>query len=195
MEILITIDNYEEKMGSDELLLTDAEKEEITKDIDLNYNIECIEYRNIGVGADWIVLLIIFTWAGFKIIKSGKNINDGINGWIEIGKKLKKLVKRNKVVSVDSEGATLLALEMIHQKEKITTIEITHESTINLVDVSGFLPRNKGLAAKPFNYFVKAITVNYETIYIIGVNSNGVANIIKRYDIRNGIFYMEECED
>ena len=195
MEILITIDNYEEKMGSDELFLTDAEKEEITKDIDLNCDVECVEFRNIGVGADEMVLLIVVVLAGYRIIRSGKYINEGINGWIEIGKRLKKLVKRNKVVSVDSEGATLLALEMIHQKGKITSVEITHESTINLVDVSGFLPTNKGLAAKPFNYFVKAITVNDETIYIIGVNSNGVANIIKRYDIRNGIFYMEECED
>ena len=191
MEILLEIDNYKEKIVSDELSLTDSEKEEITKDIDLNCDVECVDYKNIGVGADWMVLLI----AVGLIIEAGKNINDGINGWIEIGKRLKKLVKRNRIVSVDNEGATLLAIELINQREKITSIEIIHESTINLVDVSEFLPSNKGLAAKPFNYYIKAITVNNETIYLIGVNSNGVANIIKRYDIRNGIFYMEECED
>lgn len=61
------------------------------------------------------------------------------------------------------------------------------EDTINLVDMSGFLPKNKGLAAKPFNYFVKTINVNHETLYIIGVNSTGEATIIKRYDVSNGM--------
>ena len=131
----------------------------------------------------------------YEIIKAGKYINDGIDGWIKIGNRLKNLVKRNKIISIDSEGATLLAIELISQKEKINVFEVMQEDTINLVDMSGVLPENKGLAAKPFNYFVKTINVNDETLYIIGVNSTGEATIIKQYDVSNGFFYIEEIDD
>ena len=109
--------------------------------------------------------------------------------------KLKKLVKRNKIISIDSEGATLLAIELISQKEKIKLLEVCQEDTINLVDISGLVLGNKGLAAKPLNYFVKTIKVNDETLYIIGVNSTGQATIIKRYDVSYGAFYIEEIDD
>ena len=109
--------------------------------------------------------------------------------------KLKKLVKRNKIISIDSEGATLLAIELISQKEKIKLLEVCQEDTINLVDISGLVLGNKGLAAKPLNYFVKTFKVNDETIYIIGVNSTGQATIIKRYDVSLGMPYTVEIED
>ena len=120
-----------------------------------------------------MVVMVVFALMGYEIIKAGKYINDGIDSWIKIGNRLKNLVKRNKIISIDSEGATLLAIELISQKENIKLLEVCQEDTINLVDMSGFLPENKGLAAKPLNYFVKTIKVNDETIYIIGVNSTG----------------------
>ena len=193
MELLFDIDNYEEKMSSDELTLSETEKKKIINDIAIS-NVKSIEFVNIGAGADCMVVMVGI-WLGYKILKSGKSINDGIDGWLEIGKKLKKLVKRNKIISIDSEGATLLAIELISQKENIKLLEVCQEDTINLVDMSGFLPENKGLAAKPLNYFVKTIKVNDETIYIIGVNSTGQATIIKRYDVSLRMPYTEEIED
>lgn len=192
MEILLRIDNYEDKMSSNELTLAESDKKDIIKGLDLESHVKSVEYANIGCGADWIVILIGIVIIGYNVLKSGKSVNDGIDGWIEIGKKLKKLVKRNKVISVDSEGATLLAIEAIAQLETINVIAVFQENTINLVDVSGFLYENKGLTAKPYNYFVKAIKVNNETIYIMGVNSTGEATIIKRYDVSYGAFYIEE---
>ncbi len=194
MELLFDIDNYEEKMSSDELTLKESDKKKIIEDVAIS-NVERVEYANIGCGADWIVILIGIVIIGYNVLKSGKSVDDGIDGWIEIGKKLKILVKRNKVISVDSEGATLLAIEAIAQLETINVIEVFQENTINLVDVSGFLYENKGLTAKPYNYFVKAIKVNNETIYIMGVNSTGEATIIKRYDVSYGAFYIEEIDD
>ena len=193
MEILLDIDNYEEKMSSDELTLSETEKKKIINDIAIS-NVESIEFVNIGAGADCMVIMVGI-WLGYKILKSGKSINDGIDGWLEIGKKLKKLVKHNKIISIDSEGATLLAIKLISQKEKINAFEVMQEDTINLIDMSGFLPENKGLAAKPLNYFVKTIKVNDETIYIIGINSTGQAIIIKRYNVSLGMPYTVEIED
>lgn len=194
MELLLNIDNYEEKMSSDELTLSETEKKKIINDIAIS-NVESVEFVNIGAGADCMVVMVVFALMGYEIIKAGKYINDGIDGWIKIGNRLKNLVKRNKIISIDSEGATLLAIELISQKEKINVFEVMQEDTINLVDMSGVLPENKGLAAKPFNYFVKTINVNDETLYIIGVNSTGEATIIKQYDVSNGFFYIEEIDD
>lgn len=194
MELLFDIDNYEEKMSSDELTLTESDKDDIIKDSDLGSNVKSVEYVNIGAGADCMVIMLLVCF-GLEILKAGKIINDGIDGWLGFGKKLKKLVKRNKIISIDSEGATLLAIEAIAQLETINVIEVFQENTINLVDVSGFLYENKGLTAKPYNYFVKAIKVNNETIYIMGVNSTGEATIIKRYDVSYGAFYIEEIDD
>ncbi len=194
MELLFNIDNYEEKMSSDELTLNETEKKKIINDIAIS-NVESVEFVNIGAGADCMVVMVVFALMGYEIIKAGKYINDGIDGWIKIGNRLKNLVKRNKIISIDSEGATLLAIELISQKEKINVFEVMQEDTINLVDMSGVLPENKGLAAKPFNYFVKTINVNDETLYIIGVNSTGEATIIKQYDVSNGFFYIEEIDD
>ena len=194
MELLFDIDNYEEKMSSDELTLTESDKDDIIKDSDLGSNVKSVEYVNIGAGADCMVIMLLVCF-GLEILKAGKIINDGIDGWLGFGKKLKKLVKRNKIISIDSEGATLLAIELISQKEKIKLLEVCQEDTINLVDISGLVLGNKGLAAKPLNYFVKTIKVNDETLYIIGVNSTGQATIIKRYDVSYGAFYIEEIDD
>ena len=79
--------------------------------------------------------------------------------------------------------------------KKIKLLEVCQEDTINLVDISGLVLGNKGLAAKPLNYFVKTFKVNDETIYIIGVNSTGQATIIKRYDVSLGMPYTVEIED
>ena len=132
MELLFDIDNYEEKMSSDELTLKESDKKKIIEDVAIS-NVERVEYANIGCGADWIVILIGIVIIGYNVLKSGKSVDDGIDGWIEIGKKLKILVKRNKVISVDSEGATLLAIEAIAQLETINVIEVFQENTINLV--------------------------------------------------------------
>ena len=195
MEILLDIDRFEEKMGSDEFTLTESEKEDIIKDIDLGSNVKSVEYVNIGAGADCMVIMVGIFCFGLGIVNAGKIINDGIDGWLEIGEKLKKLVKRKKVISIDSEGATLLAIKLISEKEKINVIEVLQEDTINLVDISGLVIGNKGLAAKPLNYFVRTIKVNDETIYIIGVNSTGQATIIKRYDVSLGMPYTIEIDD
>jgi len=40
---------------------------------------------------------------------------------------------------------------LIYKKEKISIIVVLQEDTINLVELSGLLPENKGLAVKPLN--------------------------------------------
>lgn len=179
MEILLSIENYEEKAGNDCLDFSESEKERIKKEVGFDH-VSKVDYVNIGPGADWIVILLILN-IGLQIIKVGAEINDGIDGWIEIGKKLRKLFCRKKIVSIDMDGATALAIELIAEKEKIIKLEKLQENTVNLVDVSGMIPVNRGLSKKPHNYFIQAYRVNDEDVYVVGIKSTGEAEIIKHF--------------
>lgn len=90
MELLLDINKHEGKMGSDEFTITESDKEDIIKDSDLGSSVKSVEYVNIGAGADCMVVMVGI-WLGYKILKSGKSINDGIDGWLEIGKKVKEI--------------------------------------------------------------------------------------------------------
>jgi hypothetical protein len=103
---------------------------------------------------------------GLRALKFGAEVNDGIDGWIGIGKKLKKLFKRNKIVSIDKEGATAMAIELIAPKEEIIKLEKIQESTINLVDVSGMTTINSELNKRPHNYYIQTYRINDLDIYM-----------------------------
>lgn len=119
MEVLLNIDN--EWVCNDNLDFSEVEKDEIKKKVGLDH-VKKVEYVNIGPGADWIVILLLLD-LGLRLIKVGAEINDGIDGWIGLGKKLHKLFYRNKIVSIDNDGATALAINLIAKKEKIDRLE------------------------------------------------------------------------
>ena len=93
MEVLLNIDNYEEWVCNDNLDFSEVEKDEIKKKVGLDH-VKKVEYVNIGPGADWIVILLLLD-LGLQLIKVGAEINDGIDGWIGLGKKLHKLFYRH----------------------------------------------------------------------------------------------------
>lgn len=84
MEILLNIDNYE-ALESNNFVFSTIEKNKIKKQIDFG-NIKKYSLANIGPGADWIVILLLLD-LGLQLIKVGAEINDGIDGWIGLGKK------------------------------------------------------------------------------------------------------------
>ena len=84
-------------------------------------------------------------------------------------------------MSIDSDGAASMAIELISRQEKITKLEKIQETTINLVDVSGMIRNNSNLSAKPHNYYIQTYRINCEDIYVIGITSSGEANIIKHF--------------
>lgn len=179
MEILLSL-NICDGLPCDETLEVSAEdKIELEKRAELEGVCEakCV---NIGPGADLIVLLLILD-IGLRVLKLGAEINDGIDGWIGLGKKLRKLFQRKQLVSIDIKGATSMAIELIAQKVEITTLEKLEETTINFGDLSDLLPQNIGLSAKPHNYYIQAYYVNKEDVYVVGVTSTGNAEIIKHF--------------
>lgn len=69
----------------------------------------------------------------------------------------------------------------IARHETITSLEKIQDTTINLVDVSGMIPLNSNLSAKPHNYYIQAYRINNEDIYVIGITSSGEVSIIKHF--------------
>lgn len=179
MEILLDIDICENLTCEDTLEISTDDKEEIKKRLDIE-NICDTQFVNIGPGADLIVLLLILD-LGLNVLKIGSEINDGIDGWIGIGKKLSKLFQRKKIVSIDLDGATSMAIELIARRERIIKLEKIQETAINLVDVSRMIHINSTLSAKPLNYYIQTYKINDEDIYVIGITSSGEANIIKHF--------------
>ena len=177
MEVLLNIDNYEEWVCNDNLDFSEVEKDEIKKKVGFDH-VKKVEYVNIGPGADWIVISIVL---GFYILKKGKEINEGIDGWIDLGKKLRGLFRRKRIVSVDKDAAAALAINLIAQRNRISKLVKVYDKTINFVDVSGMLPKNKGLSRKPHNYYIQAYLVNDRETYVIGIQSTGEAKILSHY--------------
>lgn len=179
MEILLDLDFCKELPCNDTLEISESDRENIKKKIGID-NVQNVDLVNIGPGADLIVILLVAS-IGLQLIKIGAEINDGLNGWIEIGKKLKKLFYLNTIVSIDIDGATALAIEFIAKKENIITLEKMQETVINLVDVSGMIPINSGLSKKTHNYYIQTYRINDEDVYVIGIKSTGEVNIIKHF--------------
>lgn len=179
MEILLSIDNYEEKTCNDCLDFSEFEKERIKKKVEFN-NVCNVDFVNIGTGADYIVIWLVIS-TGLNLLNIGAVINNGIDGWIGIGEKLQRLFHRKKIVSIDIDGATALAIELIAQKETITELVKLQECTINLNYASEMIPGNRGLSKKPHNYYIQTYQINGKDIYVVGIKSTGETEIIKHF--------------
>lgn len=95
MEVLLDIDICSGLTCDKTFNVSDEDKKEIGKRAEFDWVCDA-QYVNIGPGADVIVLLLIVD-IGMRILKLGAEINEGIDGWIGIGKKLCKLFQRKKL--------------------------------------------------------------------------------------------------
>ena len=93
--------------------------------------VETINTINIGAGADWIVFLATYVASPLAVLAMGKKINEGIEGWLAVGKKLRSIFKSIDVVSIDCDTATYLAIEFINKRIKIESFVKTNETIIN----------------------------------------------------------------
>ena len=121
MELLLSLDICEELAENDALEISDSEREILLQEAELE-GVESVALVNIGPGADYYLFLMVLS-AGLAAIKLGAEINDGIEGWRSLGEKLRRLFDRKRLVSVDAEGATALAIALLAQKERIERLE------------------------------------------------------------------------
>lgn len=183
MELLLQIEKYSNTINENGLSKKDIEQ--IKSELDFE-GIEKISEKNIGPGNDiFVILASIITIA--NVFMLGDKIDKGIEGWIKIGQRIKNIFKNKELVSVDKDGANLLAIELISNYENISTFEKTSEQEIVLVDFSaphlfGDNRTSDDLISKPYRYFIFSFLINDEKTYVIGVRSDGETNLIKCFD-------------
>lgn len=188
MELLLNIPKYEESVNDDGL--SEVEKKEIVDSIPIEGD-KYATVVNIGPGADLMTILAVIS-AVANVFLVGDKIIKGVDGWLKIGKYIKSLFVRKELVSVDKDGASLLAIEWISTNGTINSLVKIDETTINLVDVSQMITEKSSLASKPHNYYIQTYLVNDDKYYVVGIKSSGDVNLIKCFEY--GYSYgIHEC--
>jgi len=184
MKIIVLPNGISEQLMNDKLENINSESlDDIKSDlktIDKDFQIEEI---NIGKGSDWIaVLVIINTIAGVFLL--GDRIDKGIDGWINIGRRIKSLFKNSDNVYLDLDAAKLYAIQYLADKSTLTSIKILDESSIELENLSGMLPDRdeSDFTAKPWNIYILKIILNDRIIIILSVRSDGKINELLNVD-------------
>lgn len=191
MQFLIIPKKYHDKLLCDGRL-SEQEKEEIRDYLEFDKDIELKE-TNIGPGADLTTLLVIA--AGLFFL--GDKINKNLDGWIEIGNKLKRLFEKDELVAIDSHGADCLCISYLAQKEQINEVEKFDEHCITYMSLAGMLPdRQDGeFISEPHNYYVKTFIVNTTEMYVLGVSSKGEVTKIKHFEYGCPYGMLERKQD
>ncbi len=135
---------------------------------------------DIGHGADWPVVLVqIFNnidWGSFLAVAGpsglfllGDQINRNLDGWIEIGKKFKRLVEKFHPTRIDENAATLMALnDVVENAGK----PIEFSASLQIVEFTP-LPRGKGkLDKRPDALYLITVRIPNK-VFVYGVKSNG----------------------
>jgi len=129
---------------------------------------------NIGPGADWIVILAIFSSLFFL----GEKIEKNISAWLKLGKRIKSLFKKypKKWIFIDERGASALCLIDIEECEKeINSIEEIGGNEIRLLDIhaSTLVYNEEYVKMNPYSIYNKTFLVNGNKYYIYIILSNG----------------------
>lgn len=128
---------------------------------------------NIGTGADWMAYLAIFnvSWTLFQLPGIVKN---SVEGWQWIVGRIKTLVSKKQLISLDIDAAGLLAVDYLHEKYSDNSdIRLMDMHTFNIIDISGMIRNAKEtLAFNPHNYYVFTFSALHK-VFVIGVRSTG----------------------
>ena len=161
---------YEEGKYTNELL------------IELQNYASDIKTRDIIIhqGADWPVVLVdLFSsieWT--SILKAsvmpgvfflGKKINENLEAWVEIGKKLKKIFKKNQPARIDEQAAFTIALnDMINLDKSI----IIDEVILKIHNYNSNSDIYSSLKSRPDSLYLFEITT-HKGFFVYAIRSDG----------------------
>jgi len=151
------------------------DKKKLIKELDLeDYDIEVSE-ADIGCGADWWFIALIIGGIFF----SGKKIEENIEAWVKIGKRIKNIleIKKDTDVFIDEEAAISLAIESILNKAtEVESIELLHSNSLSefgLDEIYEDGRRKDQLITTPYNFYTLVFKVNGFDKYVYCIKSNG----------------------
>lgn len=153
---------------------------------------------DIGYGADWPVILIeIFNdinWSSILKVGSiptlfflGKRINENIEGWLEISRRIKKLLKKAPAERIDEKSALCIVLQDMESRGyKFDNISIT----LKVHSYDGQFNIEESLSKRPNSLYIFEIETA-EIFIIYGVMSDGQISFRHQY----GKFWFDFIED
>lgn len=168
----ITNDSWEERFSPEE-------EKRIADTLQME-NVEELSRVNIGPGADLMVILLAINTIAETYLVASK-ILEGSDGWKKLIAKIKEFICKQELVSVDEDGAKLLAIDFISQHYQYERIDLIASQVINITDVSGMIHLSSELAKRPHNYYVQAYSLDNEIKIILGITSDGEVKLIKAY--------------
>lgn len=180
MQILLNIDELAEITNDswDEHFSPEEEKR-IADTLQMG-NVEELARVNIGPGADFLVILLTINTIVETYLVASK-ILEGYDGWKRLIAKIKQFINRRELVSVDEDGAKILAIDFISQHYQYKSIDLIASQVINITDVSGMICLSSELAKRPHNYYVQTYCLDNENKIILGITSDGEVKLIKAY--------------
>lgn len=149
----------------------------IATDVNEQFNGCEITETDIGRGADFPALLIALGTAITTVFFLGKKINENLDGWIEISKKVKtlfnKLQRKSRSAFYDEDIATLMVFELIHsENNNINSIVKLLSDTTHIAPFTNRDKSHLDYCAEAI--YLHKILVNDSIIYIVVMSSSGV---------------------
>lgn len=175
MKILFIPNDISEELMNysiDEVVSNDLKSIQLDlKKIDKNVKLEEV---NMGTGADWIMILAIINGIT-TVFLLGDKIENGIEGWAKIGKRIKKIFSKSGITMIDKEAATFIAVDYLTEKFEINSMKLILESELAINDLSIMLKDRKSndFIAKPYSVYFMTFEINDNYIVSLGVRSDG----------------------
>lgn len=175
MKIIILPKNLSDDLMNFEL--SEIESKELNEillelnEIDKNVDISLV---NFGRGADWILLLATLS-SITSIISLGDTLEEGIAGWIKVGKRISKIFEKSERVYLDENASKIIAISYISKKIDITSLKLLDNHTTTLADFSSWFKKINPdyFEAKPFNIYNFTFEINNARTISLSIKSNG----------------------
>lgn len=143
----------------------------------INYE---LKEANYGKGADWIWLVVSFGVI-IQLISLGDKIDKGLNGWGNIYKKIKKLLRKSGVKKMDDDVLLLFAAaEIFKSDKKIRELTYMAKTSLDLANNFGaFIGKAPDhFLSKDDNYTI-FVFKSRNKLYIVGTRITGTFEILK----------------
>lgn len=154
-----------------------------------------ISETDIGPGADWPMFLIAVSALGSSFLL-GKQINESLDAWVAIGRKLRRAIERLRSkhgpVRVDEDAATVLMIE--HVSARIRTMDSIELVSLQTVPIHELSDRPPGEIDSRYDaLYIAVLRVNDETLFAIGMRSTGEIDFVHRYGAHCMTFGSDEA--
>lgn len=194
MELLLDIDELSDITNNSwDESFTESEEKHIKNVLQID-GVENLLRVNIGPGADLLVILTTIFLVTDTLLFAPK-LMEGYDSWKKLIERIKGFISKKQLVSVDEDGAKLLALDYIVNHYHCDAIELVDSHVINITDLSGMIRNTSELAKRPHNYYIQTYYINGENSVILGIRSDGEVKLIKEFRLSNyGLVELSETK-